>query len=115
MITVEMLCRTVRGLDEREVREWVAQSLVRPEGDAERPRFTEQDVARVRLIAELRHELEVEEPTLPLVLSLLDQLYRERARLRLLAEAVQRTSAPEQLQQLLAALGIAQGGLTSGP
>ena len=45
-------------------------------------------MARVRLIRELRHDLEIEEETLPVVLSLLDQLYANRRRLRALSEAV---------------------------
>ena len=102
MITIEMLLRSVDGLRETELRAWIAQDLVRPAGDP--PRFSDLDAARVRLIRELRHDLEVEEATLPVVLSLLDQLYRERARLRRLCDALERHAAPEQLRVLLNAI-----------
>ena len=65
-------------VEEVEVRSWIAEAWVCPEGTGAEIRFTaETDVARVRLIRELRHDLEIEEETLPVVLSLLDQLYRE--------------------------------------
>ena len=45
-------------------------------------------MARVRLIPELHLALEVEEPTVPLVLSLMDQLYATRRQLRLVLDAL---------------------------
>ena len=48
--------------------------------------FEEVDVARVRLIVELRDALAVEEESIPVVLDLLDQLHATRGELgRLLA------------------------------
>jgi hypothetical protein len=46
---------------------------VRPDGNAGHYEFREIDVARVRLIQELRNELQINEAALPIVLSLLDQ------------------------------------------
>jgi chaperone modulatory protein CbpM len=51
--------------------------------------FRDIDVARIRLIVELHTELEVETPTLPLVLSLLDQLYATRRAMRQLIDALE--------------------------
>ena len=51
--------------------------------------FSELDVARLGLICDLRHDLAVEEETLPLVLSLLDQVYTLRRQLGALTDAVQ--------------------------
>ena len=65
-----------------------AAALVRPEGGPGAWRFREIDVARVRLIVELRQEMWVEERTLPLVLSLLDQLYDARRAMRRLGAAM---------------------------
>ena len=45
-------------------------------------------MARIRLIVELHTALEVEEPTVPLVLSLVDQLYATRRQLRLVLDAL---------------------------
>ena len=82
MITIQTVCRAVPGLSEDMLLAWVEQDWVRPSQVAGEPDFADIDVARVRLILELRTELQVEEPTLPLVLSLLDQLYATRQALR---------------------------------
>lgn len=50
--------------------------------------FSDRECARVRLICTLRYEYEVEEDTMPVVLSLLDQLYETRHKLNSLAAAV---------------------------
>ena len=80
MVTLERLRLEIRGLDEAELERWIGASLVRAEGAAGARLFEEIDVARIRLIFELRHELEIEEPALPVVLSLMDQLYDLRRR-----------------------------------
>ena len=51
-------------------------------------RFDDFDVARVRLICELHYELRIEEDSLSVVLSLLDQLYATRRSLCTLVAAV---------------------------
>ena len=80
MVTLERLRVEIRGLDEAELERWIGASLVRAEGVAGARLFEEIDVARIRLIFELRHELDIEEPALPVVLSLMDQLYDLRRR-----------------------------------
>jgi len=92
VIAIEMVLQEVRGLDRRELEAFVAEGWVRPRDG----QFEDIDVARVRLIVELRKEMAVEEETIPLVLSLLDSLYDARRRLRHLIEAV--TAQPEQVR-----------------
>ena len=46
------------------------------------------DVARIRLVCELRGDLDVPEEAVPLVLSLLDQVHGLRREMRSLAKAV---------------------------
>ena len=85
MITLDEVCARFPGLSPDELTVWIERDWVRPLAPLDaggRARFADVDVARVRLILELRTELEVEEPTVPLVLSLLDQLYAARAELR---------------------------------
>jgi chaperone modulatory protein CbpM len=84
MIALEMVLTQVHGLDRCELENFIAQGWVRPENG----QFDEIDVARVRLIVELRNEMAVEDETIPLVLSLLDDLYETRRRLRDLLNAV---------------------------
>jgi chaperone modulatory protein CbpM len=61
--------------------------------------FDEADVARVRLIAELRNDLGVNEDAIPVVLRLLDQVYSLRRALAELNEAIQ--ALPESAQAQL--------------
>ena len=75
MIDIETLFTQVSGLDPDDLERWILNSWVRPAGNADRYEFREIDVARVRLIQELRDELQVNEDAIPVVLSLLDQLH----------------------------------------
>lgn len=101
MISLEVLVKQVPGLQRHELERWIAQEWVRPEGVAGHYSFQAVDVARVRLIRELRHEMQVNEEALPVVLSLLDQLYDLRRRVRELGVAVGRT-VPEEVRHVLA-------------
>jgi len=101
MITVQTLSATV-GIAEAEITRWVELTWLRPDGSPGGWIFQEMDVARVRLIAELR-ELRMDEEAMPVVLSLLDQLHAERHRMRLLQQAVNEV-APDAVRSRLRAL-----------
>lgn len=82
MITLDILVARFPGLDLGQLQGWIAEGMLRAEPG---PSFTEIDIARIALILELRDELALDDATLPVVLSLLDQLYalrRELAALR---------------------------------
>ncbi len=90
-------------LPETELSSWVERGWVRPEGSEPDWMFQEIDVARVRLIRDFRHTMEVAEETMPLVLSLLDQVYTLRGQMRAVAHAVE--GQPEPVRRaILAAL-----------
>lgn len=99
MISLRTLTVTLRGLDAEELTRWIDAALVRAQGAPGDWQFEEIDVARIRLILELRHDLEIEERTLPVVLSLLDQLYDVRRRMTRLNEAL--SDIPAELRSLL--------------
>jgi chaperone modulatory protein CbpM len=81
-----------------ELTEWVERGWVQPEtGGEEGWVFQEVDIARVRLIHDLRRDLDVAEEALPLVLSLLDQVYDLRCTLRGVIRAV--GSQPREVQE----------------
>jgi chaperone modulatory protein CbpM len=101
MIGIEVLITQFSGLDRADLERWIARAWVRPEGDPGHYVFREIDVARVRLIRELRDDLQVNEEALPVVLSLLDQLYDQRRRMRELSAALD-LHAPEEIRRLLA-------------
>lgn len=76
-------------LRETELLSWVERGWVRPEGTEPDFVFQEIDVARVRLIHDFRHAMAVSEETMPLVLSLLDQVYTLRDQINAIARAVE--------------------------
>ena len=88
MIGLEAVIRLVGGVEEVELRHWIAERWVRPETGDTGFVFHEVDVARVRLIRELRYELAIDEEAMPVVLQLLDQVYSLRRRLRAMSEAL---------------------------
>ena len=102
MITLTTVCRVVPGLTEDDLQRFIDAEWVRPVRQGNKPVFSELDVARIRLILDLRATMDVEEQSVPLVLSLLDQLYTTRRQLRrVLSETDAETRA--RLLQLLTA------------
>lgn len=87
MIPLKMVIESL-DITEAEIRQWVAAEWVVP-AEEKSFVFSEMEVARIRLIRDLMRDLAVEQETVPLVLSLLDQVYDLRHRLRCLAAAVQ--------------------------
>ncbi len=98
MITLSTLKQIITQLDEAALARWIEADLVCAEGEAGAWVFQDIDIARIRLIIELR-TLEIEEPTLPVVLSLMDQLYDLRRRMRRLQTAL--AAAPEDVRAAL--------------
>ena len=99
---------TIGTLHLRELRLWVRQGWIRPAQGESGPLFDDLDIARVRLICDLRGGMAVPAEAIPMVLSLLDQVHGLRAELRALAEAIQRQ--PEDTRKAVLA---AHGGDTS--
>ncbi len=106
MMTLDALMVTTEGIDRADVEHWIAQDWVRPAGRRGAWVFRDIDVARLRLIRDLRHELGLQDDALPIVLRLLDQLYDERRRLRRLRAAMDRTVPQEFHEALLQALTV---------
>jgi chaperone modulatory protein CbpM len=80
------------GVIERsELLAWVEARWVRPDPDDGGYRFSRIDVARLRLIRELRDELAIDPEAMPVVLSLIDEVYGLRRRLCALARALAET------------------------
>lgn len=99
MINLDAVLDLVRGLEEAELRRWIAERWVRPEPASEGYLFRDVDVARVRLIVELRHDLAIDEEALPVVLRLLDQVYALRRRLRAVYEVVD--AQPQEVREAI--------------
>ncbi len=89
------------GTDAAELAAWIKQGWVLPVEEKDRFLFDEADVARVRLIAELRRDLGVNDEAVPVVLRLLDQVYALRKALGDLNGAIQ--ALPEDFRARLKA------------
>ena len=88
MMRVDDLLSQIAALQRSDLETWIREELVVPQQDAETPVFSEMECARVRLICTLHYELEIDVGTLPVVLSLVDQLYETRRRLKSLTAGV---------------------------
>ena len=77
-----------------ELRGWVQAGWVSPAEGETGPLYDELDLARIRLVAQLRRDLAVADDAMPLVLSLLDQVHGLRRELRTLVQAVETQPSP---------------------
>jgi chaperone modulatory protein CbpM len=91
MLTFEQVIAEI-GIDGADLRIWVEQRWVLPTRQEERLLFDEADMARIRLIRELRTDLLVNEEAIPVVLSLLDQIHALRRALARLNGAIDSAS-----------------------
>lgn len=82
------------AIERTELSAWIEQSWVRPMKSGEGWQFDDGDVARLELICELRREMEINDDALPVVLSLLDQLYAARQTLRHVRDALLKLPDP---------------------
>ena len=88
MTGIDDLLATISTLQRSDLERWISEELVAPQQDAGSLSFSEMECARVRLICTLTYELDIDGDTLPVVMSLLDQLYDTRQRLLSLTRAV---------------------------
>ena len=78
----------VERLTLRELRIWVREGWVRPAQSETGPVYDELDLARLRLLCDLRKDMALPYDVMPTVLTLIDRLNRTRRDLRLLANAI---------------------------
>ncbi len=88
MISFDELVAAIAALQRSDLEAWIREQLVVPQHVAGTLLFTDMESARVRLVCMLHYELEIDVDTLPVVLSLIDQLYETRQRLLSLTAAV---------------------------
>ncbi len=88
MMGFDEILNDLAPLDSAELTMWIEQRWVLParrDGDY---RFSAADVARVRLVHDIRYALDIDIDTIPVLLSLLDRYYGARRQVRVLMEAV---------------------------
>ena len=92
MKTLTEVVIAIDRVERTELLHWVELGWVAP---SRSPRaeaallFSDVDEARIRMICDLRQDMVVEEETMPLVLSLLDQMYALRHQMSALTSAIQ--------------------------
>ncbi len=89
MTGADELIAMIDALQRSDLDAWIDEELVVPaREEAGTLVFSETECARVRLICTLRYELDIEAAMLPVVMSLVDQLYDTRQKLLSLTAAV---------------------------
>ncbi len=93
----------IERLTLRELRLWVREGWVRPAQGDRGPVFDDLDLARIRLLCDLRKDMALPTDVIPTVLALIDHLHRTRRELRRVTEAVDEQPS-EVRRAILAAL-----------
>jgi chaperone modulatory protein CbpM len=94
MLTVDAVAAQL-SLEREEIVLWIEREWVRPKRDTGEPLFDATDLARARLIHELAHELSIDADAMPVILSLLDQVYALRGLVKEIADAVATLPEPQ--------------------
>lgn len=97
MMTFDEALAAIDELDAGELTLWIEQRWIVPEHRSGEYQFSDIDMARLRLICDMRFTFEVEQETVPLLLSLLDQIYTSRRQMRQLVGAV--SEQPEEIRE----------------
>jgi chaperone modulatory protein CbpM len=92
---MDVVIAGIVGLRRQDLERWIDNDWVRPAGRAGAYVFLDIDVARVALLQNLCHGMQIDEEALPVVLGLLDQLYDLRRRMRELGKAIEQTTTGE--------------------
>ena len=88
MKTTEEVLATITALHRDDLGAWIEAKWIRPEWQEGRQVFADVDVARIRLISDIHHGLGIEQESISVVLSLLDQLYAARRQIGALEQAL---------------------------
>jgi len=89
-LTEIQVVETVGPLSISQLRLWVESGLVTPTKSDDGHVYDPVDVARIKLVYELQQDLDLNEEAIPVILSLMDQIYGLRRELRTLTQAVER-------------------------
>lgn len=107
MMRVDEIVERIEALQRSDLDAWISDELISPQEEAGALLFSDMEFARIRLICTLHYELEIDAETLPVMLSLVDQLYQTRQRLLKLAAAV---AAQDKAVQTAILAAIDMGG-----
>lgn len=101
--TQDEVLAAVSRLSQSQLGHFVEVELIRPQHSARGYVFRRIDIARLELLCDLTHDLELDEAALGIVLNLLDQLHAARSDLAAVTHAI--TTVPSDVRHtILAAL-----------
>jgi chaperone modulatory protein CbpM len=102
-LTEKQVVGLIDELTVEHLRVWVTEGWIAPRLSERGPVYDEIDVARLRLVCQLKHEMEVNDDALPVILRLVDQVHGLRGTLRRLGQAIeaQPKSVREQIVKAL--------------
>lgn len=101
MLSEHDVIAQVERMTVERLRVWVERGWVRPAATGRAVVYTEADVARVRLICDLRDTLEINEEAVPVILDLIDQIHGLRHELKCLLAAIE--SLPREMREAIRA------------
>lgn len=87
-------------VDRSDLEIWIERVWVRPTQIDHEWRFVEEDVARIELISDLMHDLNLQPDAIDVILPLIDQVYDLRRSLRAITHAVGELPADSRRQVL---------------
>ncbi len=96
MLSIDELVKQ-EELDRKRLVLWIERRWVLPVREGDTWLFDEADLARALLIRDLCQDMEIDDETVPMVLSLIDQIHELRVRLRTVMEAIE--AQPEAVRQ----------------
>lgn len=100
MISEQQLIARMKCLEASVLRRWIELGLVTPHREADAFVFDDVDEARIALVCDLHYRMGLEHESLPVILSLVDQLHRTRHSLRAIASAV--SEQPDEVRVAIA-------------
>jgi len=84
----QMVVARIKRVTLRDLRFWVREGWVRPAHGEAGPVYDNVDIARIRLLCDLKKDMSLSSDALPVVLTLIDRLHETRRELRALKEAL---------------------------
>ena len=88
MTTFDDIIDMFDDLNAADLEQWIVAGWIKPDAPDSEYYFSQTDIARIRLIAECRYELNIELDSMDVILSLLDQVYGLRRELSALVTAI---------------------------
>jgi chaperone modulatory protein CbpM len=110
MIGERELIDAIGRLEARMLHDWIEMGLLSPHRGSAGYLFDDADVARIHLVCDLRFDMGVGEESLPVILSLVDQLHGTRHTLKALAAAI-----AEQPEEIRVTITTRAQGVLKGP